>query len=357
LQWFIEAILDRLADDVKKRWLGQEDPARREASFYSSWNQFKASLFTIMRNVIDFTPDGLMEQLPILVGTANCASRIDLWVAIEQVQQAAQTLAAMKSIDATAQIEAATVKYLEESLTPAAMKSIVEALASKHRAEACDFYNEKQHPPLTAYPSRCIKTVMLGRDDFDGDWRLEWRAPSAKDHNPAAGKGGGGGAPRGEKQKISGARSETPRTRVLKRNQQAQEFSYYLKDVPDAGERARQEKLFLANTLLDWKCHKCGGQGHTQEICPQFFSLDSQLIEGNPKSFFFGLKPPEQVLKLRNAANVKVMPVLEARQEHAFPSAVTWAGQGGPVPLTSTEIDPQEFQEFLAWRAGTQLGN
>jgi hypothetical protein len=81
------------------------------------------------------------------------------------------------------------------------------------------------------------------------------------------------------------------------------------------------------------------------------------MIEGNPKSFFFGLKPPEQVLKLRNAANVKVMPVLEALPEHAFQSAVTLAGQGGPVPLTSTEIDPQEFQEFLAWRAGTQLGN
>ena len=70
LQWFIEAILDRLADDVKKRWLGQEDPERREASFYSSWNQFKAGLFTIMRNVIDFTPAGLMEQLSDLVVTA-----------------------------------------------------------------------------------------------------------------------------------------------------------------------------------------------------------------------------------------------------------------------------------------------
>ncbi len=148
------------------------------------------------------------------------------------------------------------------------MKSIVEALAYKHRAEASTFYESKQHPPLKVYPSRCIKAVMLERDDFDGDWRLEWRAPSSKDNTPAAGKGVGGGTPRGEKQKFSGARSETPRIRVLKRNQQTQEFSYYLKDVPDAGERARQEKLFLANTLLDWKCHKCCGQGHTQEICP-----------------------------------------------------------------------------------------
>ncbi len=92
-------------------------------------------------------------------------------------------------------------------MTPAAMKSIVEALASKHRAEASTFYALKQHPPLTAYPSRCIEAVMLGRDDFDGDRRLEWRAPSSKDHTPAAGKGVGGGAPRGEKQKISGERS------------------------------------------------------------------------------------------------------------------------------------------------------
>ena len=224
LQWFIEAILDRLADDVKKRWLGQEDPERREASFYSSWTQFKAGLFTIMRNVIDFTPEGLMDQLPNLVVTATCASRNDLWVAIEQVQTAAKILAAMKSIDATAQIEAATVKYLEAYLTPAAIKSIVEALASKHRAEANTYYASKQHPPLTAYPSRCIKAVMLGRDDFDGDWRLEWRAPSAKDNTPSSGKGTGGGAPRGEKQKLSGERSETPRIRVLKRNQQTQEF-------------------------------------------------------------------------------------------------------------------------------------
>ena len=357
LQWFIEAILDRLADDVKKRWLGQEDPARRDASFYSSWTQFKACLFTIMRNVIDFTPDGLMDQLPNLVVTATCASRNDLWVAIEQVQQAAKILAAMKSIEATAQIEAATVKYLEAFLTPTAMKSIVEALASKHRAEASDFYALKQHPPLTAYPSRCIKAVMLGRDDFDGDWRHEWRAPPTKDTPPSSGKGAGGGAPRGENQRISGARSETPRIRVLKRNQQTQEFSYYLKDVPDAGERARQEKLFLANTLLDWKCHKCGGQGHTQEICPKFFNLDGRLFERNPKSFFFDMRPPVQVLDLRNAATVKVMPVLEVTPAPAFQPAVTRAGHGGPVPLSSTELDPQELQEFLAWRAGTQSGN
>ncbi len=120
---------------------------------------------------------------------------------------------------------------------------------------------------------------MLGRDDFDGDWRLEWRAPSSKDHTPAAGKGVGGGAPRGEKQKMSGEGSETRRIRVLKRNQETQDLSYCLKHVPDAGERARQEKLFLGNTLLDWKCHKCGGQGHTQEICPHLFSLHSRLIQ------------------------------------------------------------------------------
>jgi hypothetical protein len=36
---------------------------------------------------------------------------------------------------------------------------------------------------------------------------------------------------------------------------------------------------------------------------------------------------------------------------------VTRAGQGGPVTLTSTEIDPQEWQEFLAWRAEQQSGN
>jgi hypothetical protein len=361
LQWFIEAILDRLADDVKKRWLGQEDPERREASFYSSWNQFKASLFTIMRNVIDFTPDGLMDQLPNLIVPATCASRNDLWVAIEQVQKAAKILAAMKSIDATPQIEAATVKYLEASLTPAAMKSIVEALASKHRAEASTFYALKQHPPLTAYPSRCIKAVMLGRDDFDGDWRLEWRSPSSKDNTPPAGKGAGGGAPRGEKQKLSGERSETPRIRVLKRNQQTQEFPYYLKDVPDAGERARMEKLFLANTLLDWKCHKCGGHGHTQEICPQFFKLDGRLIERNPKSFFFDIRPPVQVLDLRKAANVKVMPVLDAQPAPVFQPAVPRAVPGGTVTLTSTELEsllnPQELQEFLAWRAGQTSGN
>ncbi len=70
-----------------------------------------------MRNVIDFTPDGLMDQLPNLVVTATCASRNDLWVAIEQVQKAAKILAAMKSIEATAQIEASTVKYLEASLS------------------------------------------------------------------------------------------------------------------------------------------------------------------------------------------------------------------------------------------------
>jgi hypothetical protein len=53
-----------------------------------------------MRNVIDFTPDGLMEQLPNLVVPATCASRTDLSVAIEQVQQAAKLLAAMKSNNA-----------------------------------------------------------------------------------------------------------------------------------------------------------------------------------------------------------------------------------------------------------------
>jgi hypothetical protein len=66
-----------------------------------------------------------------------------------------------------------------------------------------------------------------------------------------------------------------------------------------------------------------------------------------------------QVLNLRNAAPVKVMPVLEAMPAPAFQPAVTRAGQGGPVTLTSTELDPQELQEFLAWRAqaGQPSGN
>ena len=65
------------------------------------------------------------------------------------VQKAAKILAAMKSIDATAQIEASTVKYLEASLTPAAMKSIVEALATKHRAEG-------SKPCCEGRPHHCI---------------------------------------------------------------------------------------------------------------------------------------------------------------------------------------------------------
>ncbi len=64
-----------------------------------------------------------------------------------------------------------------------------------------------------------------------------------------------------------------------------------------------------------------------------------------------------QVLNLRNATNVKVMPVLEAMPVPALQPSVPKAGQGGPVTLTSTELDPQELQKFLAWRAGTRSGN
>ncbi len=95
--------LDLLEDDVKQRWQGQDDPEHHEASHYTSWAQFKAILFTIMLNITEFTPDGLMDQLPNVVVPAKCASRNDLWVAIEQVQAAAKTLAEMKAIDATAQ--------------------------------------------------------------------------------------------------------------------------------------------------------------------------------------------------------------------------------------------------------------
>ena len=344
LQWFIEAILDRLEDDVKKRWQGQDDTERREASYYSSWPQFKARLFSLMRNVLDYTPAELMDQLPNLVAPANCASRNDLWVAIEQVQTAAKSLAAMKAVEATAQIEMSTVKFLAESLTPPAKQRIIEALATKHRAEASEYYELKEHPPLTAYPSRCIKAVMLGLDDFDGDWHLDWRSSPTKTKDPPKDQpdnGGGNGSQRSEKQKRSNERTASPRIRVLKRNQQTLEFPYYLKDVPDAGERARQEKHFVANTLLDWKCHKCGGQGHTQDICPQFFNLDGLLIERNPKSFFFGVRPPVPVLALRTAV-AKVMPVLET---------------GASVPSASIELDPQELQEFHAWRAGQRSGN
>ena len=253
LQWFIEAILDRLEDDVKKRWQGQDDTERREASYYSSWPQFKARLFSLMRNVLDYTPAELMDQLPTLVAPANCASRNDLWVAIEQVQTAAKSLAAMKAVEATAQIEMSTVKFLAESLTPPAKQRIIEALATKHRAEANEYYEWKEHPPLTAYPTRCIKAVMLGLDDFDGDWHRDWRSSPTKDTpKDQPDNGGGNGSQRSEKQKRSNERTASPRIRMLKRNQQTLEFPYYLKDVPDAGERARQEKHFVANTLLDW---------------------------------------------------------------------------------------------------------
>ena len=343
LQWFIEAILDWLEDDVKKRWQGQDDTEHREASYYSSWPQFKARLFSLIRNVLDYTPAELMDQLPTLVAPATCASRHDLWVAMEQVQTAAKSLAAMKAVEATAQIEMSTVKFLAESLTPPAKKRIIEALATKHRAEANDYYERKEHPPLTAYPSRCIKAVMLGLDDFDGDWHLDWRSSQTKDTpKDQPDKGGGHGSQRSEKQKLSNEQTASPRIRVLKRNQQTIEFPYYLKDVPDAGERARQEKHFVANTLLDWKCHKCGGQGHTQDICPQFFKLDGLLIERNPKSFFFGVRPPVPVLDLRTASVAKVMPVLATVDS---------------VPAATIELDPQELQEFHAWRAGQRSGN
>eukprot|EP00291_Cryptomonas_curvata_P006684 CAMPEP_0172204618 /NCGR_PEP_ID=MMETSP1050-20130122/32077_1 /TAXON_ID=233186 /ORGANISM="Cryptomonas curvata, Strain CCAP979/52" /LENGTH=682 /DNA_ID=CAMNT_0012883239 /DNA_START=1649 /DNA_END=3697 /DNA_ORIENTATION=- len=357
LHWFIDTILDMLEEDVKERWQGQDDPVQCEANFYTSWLQFRASLFTIIRNVIDFTPDGLMDQLPSLVAPTKCASRSDLWVVIEQVQGAAKTLAEMKSIDATAQIEAATVKYLAASLTPEAVKSISEALALKHRAEASNYYVKMQHPPLTAYPSKCIKAVMLGRDDFEGNWRADWRLSTGKDTPAQTGKGGGAGNPRVEKPASSSDGSAAQRTRVLKRNQQAHVFSYYLKDVTDAGERERQGKNFLANTLLDWKCHKCGVNGHTQEICPLLSKLDPRSIERNPKSFFFELRPPQQILNLSNA--VKVMPVMEASLPPSNQLPTTGAAQHGPVQLSSTELDPQEWQAFQAWRTagGPPLGN
>jgi hypothetical protein len=352
LRWFIEAILDLLEGDVKERWHGQDDPEQREASYYTTWAQFKASLFTIIRNVTDFTPDGLMEQLPKLVSPAKCASRKDLWVAIEQVQRAAKTLAEMKSTDATAQIEAATVKYLEASLTQEATKGICEALAYKHRDAASAYFASMQHPPLTAYPSRCIKAVMLGRDDFAGPWRADWRVIPNKEPAAAAqpSKGGGSGTQRVENPKPSNNGSGSPRTRVLTRNQESHVFPYYLKDVTDASERARQETKFLGHSLLDWKCRKCGVQGHTQDICPRLFKLDARSIERNPRSFFFELRPPQQVLNLRTAATI--MPVLEARAAPSPHSPLP-----GPAPLSSIELDPEELQAFQAWRAGQQLGN
>jgi hypothetical protein len=133
LHWFIEAVLDLLVADVKERWLGQDDPDQSEAHYYTSWTQFRASLFTTICHIIDFTPAGLMDQLPYLVAPAKCASRHDLWVALEQVQGAARTLAEMKSVSATQEIEAATVKYLDAWLLPEAKKSMIEMLANKFR--------------------------------------------------------------------------------------------------------------------------------------------------------------------------------------------------------------------------------
>lgn len=355
LHWFIEAILDLLEDDVKQRWHGQDDPKLREAINYSSWAQFKAILFAITRNITDFTPDGLMDQLPNLVVPVKCASRNDLWVAIEQVQEAAKTLAAMKGLDATAQIEASTVKYLAASLTIEATKSIIEALANKHRAEASTYYAQIQHPPLTAYPSKCIKGVMLGRDDFEGNWRIDWRAPQGKDTPAQYGKGSGSSTQRAEKKTSGDKGSIAPQSRVLKRNQQSYVFPYYLKDVADAGERKSLEKSFLSNTLLDWKCHKCGVNGHTQEICPRFFKLDGRSIDRNPKSFFFELRPPQQVLNLSNAA--MVMQVMGTQQPPTTQETATGIPTLRPVQLSSIELDPQELQAFQAWRAGQPLGN
>lgn len=344
LHWFIEAVLDLLAADVKVRWQGQDQEEHREASFYSSWLEFRASLFTIIRNVIDYTPDGLMDQLPILVEPNRCASRNDLWVAIEQVQGAAKLLAEMKSVDATAQIEAATVKYLAVSLTPDAIKSISAELALKHRGEASDYYASKQHPPITGYPSKCIKAVMLGRDDFDGPWKADWLTAPSKDplgpsKEPATPKARHLPNPRADKTTASPDGTTSQRTRVLKRNQQAHVYPYYLKDVTDAGERERQTKAFLANTLVDWKCHKCNNTGHTKEICPQLSKLDANLFERNPQSFFFGVRPPQQVLELGPAA--KVMPVLAVAREDV----------PAPVQRAPFELDQQEWLAFNAWRA------
>ncbi len=112
------------------------------------------NVFTIISNTIAFTPDGLMENLPLQVVPAKCDSRNDLWVAIEQVQGAAKLLAEMKAIDATAHIEAATVKYLFASLTPEATRSISAALAHHHRAEASAYYASKQHPPTRLAASK-----------------------------------------------------------------------------------------------------------------------------------------------------------------------------------------------------------
>ena len=142
---------------------------------------------------------------------------------------------------------------------------------------------------------------------------------------------------------------------MLKHNQQSNVFPYYLKVVADAGECKGLEKNFLSNTLLDLKCHKCGVNGHTQEICPRFFKLDSRSIDRNPKSFFFELRPPQQVLNLSNAA--MVMQVMGTQPPPTTQETATGIPTLRPVQLSSIELDPQELQAFQAWRAGQSLGN
>jgi hypothetical protein len=163
----------------------------------------------------------------------------------------------------------------------------------------------------------------------------------------------GQGNQRGDKQGSGKESGTTPRTRVLKRNQQVYEFPYYLKDITDARERDRQSKQFMDQTLLDWTCNQCHNKGHTKDICPRFFKLDEHSIEGNPRSFFFGLRPPHPVLALRHAA--KVMPVLTPTADMVLPSA----GASPHTNLSSIELDPQEYQRFLEWRAirDPTLGN
>lgn len=312
LQWFVEAIIEELDEDVKARWKGQANPLSREASFYSSWPQFRAAVFTTIRNRIDFTPEGLMEHLHILVNPAKCDSRQDFWVAIERVQDAAKTLAAMKSTSATAQIEASTVKYIQASLSADATKAIIEVLANKHRAEANDYYADKKHPPLQAYSAALLKEVMLGRDDFDDDWRNDLRdtkglpppTPPFSAPSPAAGP-----TDKAPKTRPAGDK----RQRRLKRNNKQYVFPYHLKDEPDASERTRLEAEFLQLTLVDWTCNTCGSKGHTADVCPKSFALDNREIERNEKSFFYGLRPPAALLKLRRAG--VVMPVVTVHDE------------------------------------------
>ena len=329
LTWYIEACINCFDPTITVLW--EALPADAKLPFrYGSLQVFLAKLFrTVIPSNQILEPVAFMDSLHYRLQPKNVTILEQMIAVVAELSQQAMTLDRLLGKSQSDLIEQAEKRLWCKVLSQAAQDQIADKLqAAQCQVSLHSVYLEYETPPISAYHLKDILKVLCGRSSRLAPWQDDFNwTPEKSERND---KGNAG------QRAVSGSSTtqHENKPRVLSFQGIKYTFPYHLLEEADHFKKKELEKQFVTCTIIPTvKCNHCAVSGHKTMVCPKFFKLDSNGVEQNKRSFFFGLHPPTAILKLASSSH---------------PSSVLMVAQAaGDLGTTSTQALPPDLAAMV----------